>query len=409
MRRIDINLRIAMRSLCNFRVRTLLATFGVFLGTLSLIVVSNLSGALAKKTEAEISSLGKNLLIVRSGLVMRFGPGTRLLSEATNLTRRDADALLSSSSFIEAVAPAGNKSFPVRYRNTVLASVLVTGVTPNFTEVRNFKVREGSFITGEDDRRMRKVAVLGSRVAEKLFGAEDPLGKYILVFRVPCQVIGVMEGKGVDLSGVDQDNQIFVPLNTYLRRLVNKEFLNSIFVQAVDAAALPAAKAEIEDILRKRHKIKPGQKDDFTVIDLKDVTALKTQAMSMIAVLGRISAAVSFLIGGLGILSIMILIVNERKVEIGIRRAVGSRKRDIVLQFLLEASFVSLSGGAVGVAAGFVASIIIFTASGLPFNISPGGIALAFVASVAVGIAAGIYPSKRATKIQPVDIIRGIK
>lgn len=409
MRRIELNLRIAVRSLCNFRVRTLLAVFGVFLGTLSLIVVSNLSGALAKKTEAEIASLGRNLLIVRSGLVMRFGPGTRLLSEATNLTRRDADALLRSSGGIEAVAPAGNKSFPVRYGNTVLAAVLVTGVTPNFTEVRNFKVTHGSFITEEDDRRMSKVAVLGSRVAEKLFGGADPLGKYILIFRVPCRVVGVMESKGVDLSGIDQDNQIFVPLNTYLRRLVNKEFLNSIFVQAVDMPALPAAKTEIEEIIRKRHKLRPGQKNDFTVIDLKDVTALKTQAMSMITVLGRISAAVSFLIGGLGILSIMILIVNERKVEIGIRRAVGSRKRDIVLQFLLEASFVSFSGGAVGVVAGLIASAVIFSASGLPFNISPAGILLAFVASVAVGIAAGIYPSQRATKIQPVDIIRGIK
>lgn len=409
MKRVSINLKIAMRSLCSFRVRSLLAVFGVFLGTLSLIVVSNLSGALAKKTEAEISSLGNNLLIVRSGVVRRFGSGTRLLSEATNLTREDAEAIARGSRFINEVSPSGNKNFPVRYRHTLLSSVLVTGAMPNFTDVRNFRVQTGSFITDDDNRGLRKVAVLGSRVAEKLFGSEDPLGKYILIFRVPCQVIGVMEGKGVDISGVDQDNQIFVPLATFQRRLVNKDFLNSIYVQTVDARAIPAAKAEIEEIIRKRHRIGPGQKDDFTVIDLKDVLSLKTQAMSMITVLGRISAGVSFLIGGLGILSIMILIVNERKVEIGIRRAAGSRKRDIVLQFLLESSFISLTGGIAGAVAGFIISAVIFAASDLPFSMSFAGVLLSFAASVTVGALAGIYPSKRAIAIQPVDIIRGIK
>lgn len=405
MKRVHINLKIAMRSLCSFRLRTALAVLGVFLGTFSLIVVSNLSGALAKKTELEASSLGKNLLIVRSGVVRRVGSGVRLLSEATTLKPADADALRSSL-FINDISPSAGKSFPVRYRHTTLTSVLVTGAVPNYSAVRNFQVKEGSFITEQDNRNLNKVAVLGSRVAEKLFGTESPLGKHILIFRVPCQVIGIMEEKGVDIAGIDQDNQIFIPLSTYLRRFVNKDFINAIYVQAVDERTLPSAKSEIENILRKRHKIGPGQKDDFTVIDLKDVMALKTQAMSMITVLGRIAAGVSFLIGGLGILSIMILIVNERRVEIGIRRAVGSRKRDIILQFLMEASFISFSGGAIGVAAGFLASIIIFLASDLPFRISLPGLVIAFFASVTVGVLAGIYPSKRAIMIQPIDIIK---
>jgi putative ABC transport system permease protein len=195
-------------------------------------------------------------------------------------------------------------------------------------------------------------------------------------------------------------------LNTFLRRFVNKDYVNNISVQILDEESIPFAKSEIEDILRKRHKIKDKQNDDFTVIDLKDVMALKTQAMSMIKVLGRVSAVVSFLIGGLGILSIMILIVNERRLEIGIRRAVGSRKRDIILQFLMEASFISLSGGTIGVILSFIASIIIFLISKLPFTVSPAGLILSFVASVAVGILAGIYPSQKATRIQPVDVIR---
>jgi putative ABC transport system permease protein len=406
VRRVVLNLRIALRSLQSFKLRTSLAVLGVFLGTLSLVVVSNLSGSLAKKAEIEAASLGKNLLIVRSGIVRRFGTGTRLLSEATNLTLDDARAVMAGTKLVYDISPSANRSFPVRYGHVTLASVLVMGVTPNYQEVRNFYAKEGSFITGEDNENLNRVAVIGKRVAEKLFGEENPLGKHILIFRVPCRVIGVMEEKGVDISGLDQDNLIMVPLNTYLRRFVNKAFISSISVQVVDSESIPEAKTAIEDILRVRHKIKDKKADDFTVIDLKDVLALKTQAVRMITVLGRIAAVVAFLIGGLGILSIMILIVNERRLEIGIRRAVGSRKRDIVLQFLLESSFISWVGGTVGVVLSLIASLLIFTFSDLPVVISGKGLFFAFTASVSVGMLAGIYPSKKATTIQPVDVIR---
>jgi len=406
MKRIRLNLRIALRSLLNFKLRTVLAVMGVFLGTFSLIVVSNLSESLSLKTEQEAQSLGNNLLIVRSGIVRTVGPRTRLLSEAATLTIEDSKAIAQGSGLINDVAPAGNRNYPVRFENVVLKSVLVVGVTPNYTAVRNFRVKEGRFISDQDNRNLLKTAVIGTNVAERLFGTRNPIGKHILLSRVSCQVVGVMEEKGVDISGMDQDNQIFVPLNTFLRRLVNQDYISSISVQVVDESAIPAAKADIENILRQRHGIRKDQSDDFTVIDMKDVLALKTQAMSMISVLGRVSATVSFLIGGLGILSIMILIVNERRVEIGIRRAVGSRKRDIILQFLLESSFISLSGGSIGVILSMLASIIIFLAAKLPFTLSPAGHLFAFLASVSVGILAGIYPSQKATKIQPMDVIR---
>jgi putative ABC transport system permease protein len=406
MKRIFLNLKIAVRSLLNFKLRTALAILGVFLGTFSLIVVSNLSDSLMIKTEKEAESFGKNLLIVRSGVVRKMGTSTRLMSEATTLTIEDAQAVVLGSRFISDVSASGNKLFPVRYENTVLKSILVVGVPPNYPAIRNFPVAEGRFISPEDDRTLNKVAVIGTKVAERLFGEKDPIGKHFLISRVPCRVIGIMQEKGVDISGVDQDNQIFVPLNTYLRRFVNKDYINSISVQVTDEQFLLPARTQIEEILRLRHKIKNSQNDDFTVIDLKDVMALKTQAMSMIKVLGRVSAVVSFLIGGLGILSIMILIVNERKLEIGIRRAVGSRKRDIVLQFLLEASFISFSGGTVGVLLSSVASILIFWFAKLPFTLSPAGHLISFLASITVGILAGIYPSQKAIRIQPVDVIR---
>lgn len=406
MNRIFINLKIALGSLANYKLRTALAVLGVFLGTFSLIVVSNLSSALAKKTAAEIESLGKDLLIVRSGIVRRFGPGTSLLSQAANLTIADAEAIKNSSVHVLDVSPSSNKSFPIRYGNTTLRNVLVIGAVPNYAELRNFYAAEGSFITEEDNRLLSNTAVIGAGVAKKLFPNQSPLGKFLMIQRAPFQIIGVMEEKGVDLSGADQDNTIFVPLRTYMAKLINKSFISAINVRAISTESIPAAKTDIENILRKQHKIKKGGKDDFAVIDLKDVTQLKAQAMSMITILGRIAAAVSFLIGGLGILSIMILIVSERKVEIGIRRAIGSRKRDIILQFLTESSFISIAGGLIGLLISLPASVVILKLSDLPFVISLPGLVLAVTASVGIGIVAGIYPSKKATLIQPVDIIR---
>ena len=406
LRRILLNLKIARRSLVQFKWRTSLAVLGVFFGTFSLIIVSNLSGSLAIKTEQEIDSLGKDLLIVRSGIVRRVGAGTPLMSGATNLTPEDARAIQDAVSSVADLSAAGYKTFPVRYGNTVLKGILVNGVEPNFQDIRNFHAREGSFVSAQDNLDRNKVAVVGRTIVEKLFGDEDPIGKYILISRVPFQVIGIMEEKGTDVSGADQDSQIFIPLQTFLKTLVNKTNVNNVYVQVTGSEFIPAAKADIESLLRKRHKIGPGQNDDFAVIDMKDVLALKTQAMDLITVLGRIAAAVSFIIGGLGILSIMILIVNERKLEIGIRRAVGSRKRDIILQFLIESSIISLAGGTIGVFSGALFSVILLRVLKYPFALSLTGLVIAFGASVLVGILAGIYPSKKATQFEPVDIIR---
>ncbi len=406
MKRMILNLRIALRSLYSFKLRTALAVLGVLLGTLSLILVSNLTGSLVKQGEKELEKLGKNLLLVQSGTVIRFGTRTRLISSATTLRLSDASAIEAHSPHVSMAAPSSSKVFPIRHQNTILSSTIVTGTSSNFPQVRNFRVQTGRFFTEEEDRELERVVVLGRKVAERLFGSQNPIGRHILIWRVPCQVIGIMEEKGVDVSNVDQDDQVFIPIRTYLRRLVNLQYVSNIYVQAVDSESMGLAGAQIEAILRERHHIQPGQPDDFTVVDSRDLMELKTQTTSMITLLGRISATVSFLIGAMGILSIMILIVNERKTEIGIRRAVGSRKRDIVLQFLLESSFIALLGGMVGVVLGLTISLLIFSFSNLPFSISPIALVLSFFSSVLVGILAGMYPSQKATTIQPVDILR---
>lgn len=406
MKRTILNLKIALGSLGNFKLRTALALLGVFFGTFSLIVVSNLAGSLALKTEQEIDNLGTNLIVVVSGQIRRRGPNVPLTSRAMTLTPGDAEAIAQSLPAARQVSPSGFKAFPVRRGNTVLKAIAVNGVTPDFNEIRNFEIAAGSPITEEDNRLQRKVALIGRTTAEKLFGEENPIGKTILVWRVPCQVIGVMAEKGVDIIGNDQDSQIFVPLKTFLRNLTNRENVNIIYVQAINGEAIDPLRGEIEALLRIRHGIRKDQKDDFSVVDLKEFTALKSRAMDLITVLGRIAAGASFLIGALGILSIMTLIVNERRVEIGIRRAVGSRKRDIILQFLMESSFISVSGGIIGMAAGFLMSLAIAKVLGYPVSVSVPGLLLAFAASALSGIVAGIYPAFKATQIHPVDIIR---
>ena len=406
MKRFLLNLAIALRSLLSFKLRTALAVLGVILGTFSLIVVNNLAGSLTEKTQLDIDKMGKDLLIVRSGIVQRFGRGTRFISQEPNFTMRDVKAIAQGLSSVKAVAPASSKSFPVRYEGTVLPTTLVTGVTQCYSAVRSFQVEEGRFISEEDNRMQRSVVVLGSRVAEKCFGDKNPIDRYIMLWRFPCRVVGVMEEKGSDLSGLDQDSQVFVPLTTFLHRLVNREFLEAIYVQCESRRTVDRTKNEIEDILRYRLGIGSEQEDNFYVVSMKDVMALQTQAMDMIKTLGRASAIISFLIGGVGILSIMMLIVNERKMEIGIRRAVGSRRRDIAFQFLIESSLIALSGGTLGAIVGLLSSLAIFQGFSLPFHISLTGLIVSFFASIIVGTLGGLYPSQRATAIQPVDILR---
>jgi putative ABC transport system permease protein len=406
MKRIILNLKIALGALGNYRLRTALAVLGVFFGTLSLVIVGNLSDSLSLKTEQEIDNLGKDLVIVFSGQLRQHGPRGSLTSRAATLTQEDATAISEGLPAAMQVSPSGMKAFPIRYRNVVLKAVAVNGVTPNFTAVRNFEIAAGSPLADDDETNQRKVALLGPTTAEKLFGTENPVGKTILIWRVPCQVIGVTVAKGSDISGTDQDNQIFVPLKTFLRTFTNQEYLNAIYIQAADENAIPSLQNNVKALLRIRHKIGAGMKDDFTVVDLKDVNTLKNDAMGMIKILGRTAAAASFLIGSLGILSIMILIVNERRIEIGIRRAVGSRKRDIILQFLLESSFISVTGGLIGILAGILASLLIARILDYPATISLPGLILSFAASALSGIIAGIYPSVKAIQINPVDIIR---
>jgi len=323
--RFFLNLLIAMRSLENFRIRTILASLGVFLGTLSLIVVSGVTDSLTEKTENETRKLGDRLLIVKSGVVVSHGPRTRLMSDANTLTVDDARAIGDQILGVEAVSPSGSKVFPVRYQGNVLPATLVVGVTTNFPRVREFRPMQGAFWGEREERDLARVVVLGSKIAWKLFGNEDPVGRYVMVWRIPMQVVGVMEEKGADVSGADQDSQVFVPLSTFLHRIANRDYVDSIFVKIDEESRMMGARRGIVDILRLLHRISPGEKDDFTVIDIRDVSALKTQAMRMIGTLGTVSSIISFSYLGGSREYFPIMIPHRKRKTNGDRTSAGGR------------------------------------------------------------------------------------
>ncbi|MBF0336596.1 MAG: ABC transporter permease [Nitrospirae bacterium] len=403
-RHVTLNLSIALKSFSSFKLRSALAVAGVVLGTLSLITVTNISASLRLQTLKEVESFGKNLLIVRSGLMgMHARPGA--LGEATNLTIADVRAIKNSTFYINNIAPATSKNFPVRYLDTTITTTLM-GVGSEFFQIRKLDLSRGQYFAPADDKELKRKAIIGAKVAQKLFGDADPMGKYIYVYRVPCEVTGVLRPVGADAAGVDSDNIVYVPLNTYLRRFVNKQYVSVIYIEANDDASLSPLASQTEDLLRLRHNIKKGQRDDFTVINLKDVNDIKTQAIRLVRMLGLIVSLVSFTISAVGILSIMILMVNERRVEIGIRRAVGSKKRDIMIQFLTESSFISFVGGVIGCVIGVALSLLVALVTGMPFVVSGTGVVIAFTASLCIGLFSGIYPSKKAIEIEPIYILR---
>jgi putative ABC transport system permease protein len=405
MKTLFLNLAIGLKTLAIFKVRAILAITGVILGTLSVVLVNNITGSLKEKTAIELASLGKDILIVRSDFTQSIRTSA-ILSGTTTLTLEDSRAIQNTSPFVKAAIPYGNIPFPVRYGKATVAGTLVAGTRRAFFELRGYSVNSGRFFSEEEDDSLKRVAVVGSKVAESLFPNEVPLGKFIFLERVPCKIIGILEPKGADIAGLDQDNLVFIPLRTYMRRLTNTIKVNIIYVQATHKSKLPQLKGDIETLLRQRHKLQAGEKSDFMVIDLKDILRFESEAMKAVETLGLIAAAISFTISAMGILSIMVLMVNERKVEIGIRRAVGSRKRDILFQFLSESSVISLTGGIAGFILGGIISIAVFHLTKLPFYLSIKAMTFAIAASSGIGILSGLYPARRAAQIRPLDVLK---
>ena len=407
MRKIKENLKVIFRLMKEYKLRSTLSILGIAFGTFALIVMISISLSMREKSRLEAEKLGKNVIVVKSGLVRVFRKRQRTISSATTLKIRDAKLIKQQIPHVLKSIPAFTITYPVRNKGITVRTTII-GTTVEYPEVRSIQVEEGRFFTKKEEKTAEKVVVLGAKIPEKLFKGENPIGKFLLVFRVPVKVIGVMEEKGVDISGTDQDILIYTPLKTAMRRLANVDYINTIFVQVDKKENIPFVKRQIRFLLRKLHKLRPEDRDDFTILTPDDLMRMQTQAVRIFTILGVVTALISFLIGGIGILSIMILIVNERITEIGIRRAVGAKKSDILLQFILESGFISIVGGIVGFILGIGLISTIYAISGLPKIYPSEYILLSILVSIVTGFIAGIYPAFRASNIKPIEALRSI-
>ena len=401
------SLKIALASLRAHRLRSILAMVGVFLGALALSGVQHVSRSMLLKAEQETAKLGSNLFMARSGqLSFRPSGRSRVRNVATNFTLQDARALLAGVPAARAGAPFVLATSPIRAGDLQINCQLVA-TWPSYAEVRNIEPALGRFLSASDEKARAKVCVLGANIAQRLFGsAEAALGRQVYVQRAGLRVIGVAEPKGADIAGTDQDEQVFVPLTTYLRRLANQDWISGVYLQLSSPDALEDARAAAATILRRRHRIDPGEDDDFTLLAAQDTMQVQRQALDLVQTLGLLSSSISFAVGGLGILSIMVLLVRTRRLEIGVRRAVGAKRRDIVRQFMFEAGLMAGVGGGLGVLSSLLLVLVVCRIGEMPLAYDPLLVGSTLFGSLLLGLAAGAYPAWQAAHVEILQVLR---
>jgi len=398
-------LKIATRALGRNKLRSGLTALGIIIGVSAVIAMVGIGNGAKAQVEAQVASLGENVIQVSAGSGSRSR--VRLgLGSSISLTLDDAQAILDEVPDVVAISPEVRTTVQVVAGNRNW-STQIYGESPEYFQIRQWPLDSGEIFTEQDVRGTTKVAVIGSVAAEELFGDEDPVGEIIRIKNVPFKVLGVLISKGAAASGSDQDDNIMVPYTTAMKRLIGQQTnLRRINVQAASTEALPEVEEHIVELLRHRHRIEPGKEDDFSVRSQLEINELYTAtARTMTLLLGAI-ASVSLIVGGIGIMNIMLVSVVERTREIGIRMAVGAHGQDILRQFLVEAVTLSSMGGGIGIAVGIVSSKILSAAARWPTLVSADAIGIAFLFSAAVGIFFGFYPARKASQLDPIDALR---
>ncbi|HLG21970.1 MAG TPA: ABC transporter permease [Candidatus Manganitrophaceae bacterium] len=399
-----IAFKVAVRALARNTMRSALTMLGIIIGVGAVIAMIAVGQGAKAQVEAQIASIGSNMLMVFPGSTtqagVRAGAGT-----ASTLTEEDARAIEKELSAARLAAPSLRTVAQVVSANQNW-STAVTGSVPSFFIVRDWPMESGSPFTQSDVDGATKVAVLGKTVGANLFGAQDPVGEIIRIRNIPFKVVGVLAPKGQSAMGQDQDDTVIIPISTLQKRIMGVTHIGAILVSANSPQETVVAEEQIRLLLRQRHRIPPGQDDDFSVRNMADIaTAAEESSRVMTLLLGSI-ASVSLIVGGIGIMNIMLVSVTERTREIGVRMAVGARGRDILLQFLMEAVVLSLMGGLLGAAIGVAGSKVISVFVQWPTIVSPGSIVLAFAFSILIGIFFGLYPARRAASLNPIEALR---
>jgi len=400
---------LALQALRGNVLRSVLTALGVIIGIAAVIVMVAIGQGTQSRLDAAISSLGSNRLEVQSGAGRsggaRLGGGSK-----PTLTQGDADAIRRELPDVQYVAASVRMGTQAVSGDANWATSL-QGVDPDFFAINNWQLESGDWFQQRDYGAAAKVVVIGQTVKKNLFGEEDPVGKTIRAERVPLQVAGVLKSRGPGGFGQDQDDVMFVPLQTAKRRLpagsaISGEYVQQISVGVARPEAMGSVQAEIADLLRQRHRIAAGGQDDFNVRNLAEIVATRSETTRLMSLLLGAVATISLIVGGIGIMNIMLVSVTERIREIGLRMAVGAGPREIRLQFLSEALAISLGGGVLGILLGIAGAWVAAAVTALPVTLSPGIILLATVFSLATGLFFGYYPAKKASELDPIEALR---
>ena len=395
----------ALRSLAKNKMRTFLTMLGIIIGVASVIAMLAIGQGSKQSIQAQISTLGTNVLMIfpqassSGGVRMEAGSSQKMTIE-------DVAAIVERCPSVAYITPQVRSSGQLVNGNMNWRTS-VYGVYPNYFEIRNLKLMSGNLFTMSDDRSATKVCVIGQTVVTNLFGANaDPVGSFIRINKIPFKIIGITEKKGQNAFGQDQDDMVIAPFSTVQKRIMAITHIQSMLASAKTEPQIPAASQEITDVLKAKHNLGPSEDPDFTIRTQTDIASAATATSGILTILLATIASISLLVGGIGIMNIMLVSVTERTREIGIRMSVGARGRDVLLQFLIEALLISLLGGFIGVTLGVLVSQLIVNILNWPVTITIQSILMSFIFSSAIGIFFGWYPARKAAGLNPIDALR---
>lgn len=396
---------IALKALSNNKFRGFLTMLGIIIGVGSVITMLAIGQGSKKSIQAEISEMGSNMIMISPGAERRGG--VRMSGEdMQTLKVKDFEDILTNCKYITLASPTVNASGQAVYgaNNTPTS---VTGVTRDYLDIRGYKVKDGDMFSDQDIHTSAKVCVVGKTVVDELFpDGESPVGKVIRFGSIPFRIVGVLESKGTNSMGQDQDNLMFAPYTTVMKRIQAVTYLQGITCSALSEEYTDKAIEEITAVLRENHKLKDDAADDFNIRSQQELSSMMTSTSDMMSTLLAAVAAISLIVGGIGIMNIMYVSVTERTKEIGLRMSIGAKGRDILSQFLIEATLLSVAGGVIGVLLGIVAAYVVKAILNYPISISTGSIVLSFAVCTIIGVFFGWYPARKASNLDPIEALR---
>ena len=398
-------IKIAVRALANNKLRGFLTMLGIIIGVASVITMLAIGQGSKRSIQAQISEMGSNMIMVQPGADMRGGV-RQDASAMETLKLQDYENIVDETRFVSAVSPSVNSSGQAIY-GANNAPTTVYGISPDYLEIRRYKVGDGDMFTEQDIQTAAKVCVVGKTVVDNLFpDGSNPVGKVIRFQKLPFRIVGVLESKGYNSMGMDQDDLILAPYTTIQKKVLAITHLQGITCSALKEEYTDQAIDEITEILRRNHKLRDTDDDDFTIRSQQELSTMLTSTTDMMTVLLAAVAGISLLVGGIGIMNIMYVSVTERTREIGLRMSIGAKGIDILAQFLIESILISVTGGLIGVVFGVGSALVVNGVAHFPIYIQPWSVILSFAVCTVTGVFFGWYPAKKAAQLDPIEAIR---